>query len=128
VYPHIWVLNTLPFIGAKERSINMIDIILDKASPVQFATFIIAIIVFLISCIRIKKSPRNIWLRLPVSVLMLHTIIFYSDIILHNNGLYLFGIEHTFTPWSAVLRFQTLATFAVIEVYGWWAEGKQWLS
>lgn len=88
--------------------------------PVQWLTALTALAVIIICFIRLKLTPEKRLIRIPVILVMAHVLIFYIAVALKDFNI--FVITYDFSEWSSLLRFHSLATYAIIEFYGFWRD------
>lgn len=97
-------------------------------SMIQWFSLIVAVLMIILSVMRIKSNPEKTFIRIPIIVLMLHVISFYIYVHLLDFGYAesgkILGIFHS-GDWSSILRLHSLLTFMTIEIYGY-VRDRQW--
>ena len=91
---------------------------MEHLTPIQWITFIVAIVVILI---RIKRCLRyGKWLiAIPTMTLMMHFVLFFAL----KNLLEPVSINN----WSSIIRLQASLTYLILELYGH-GRDKQWIQ
>jgi len=83
---------------------------------IQWVTSILAIVVLVISFLRIRLNPEKKFIRVPLIFLMGHVVLFYVFVLLNHYDVIQYG---DFSSWSSILRLHSVLTYLVLEVYGW---------
>jgi xanthine/uracil permease len=81
---------------------------------IQYSSFVIAILV-LIFALKTALIRKQILWAIPVLLLMAHGILYYVLLFYFKLNGYSTS-DFFFTKWSTVLRFQTYATFLIMEI------------
>lgn len=91
-------------------------------NPLQWFSFSIALVFFIVEILRMRLNPEKIFIRIPVVLVVIHYYTFYLFLHLNDLGLIhnknLFGIFDTM-EWSSALKFHMVITFLGIELYGY---------
>jgi hypothetical protein len=92
-------------------------------TSIQWTTLGLALIVIVLAVMRATRRKDKVWLRIPVILLMIHNVVYFTGKIT--------GWNNQFAPltrnyWVSIMLLQAVATFALLEIYGCWRE-KLWI-